>query len=235
MQAVLLSAGEGSRLSPLTSYIPKPLLPLAGKPLLARIMGGPMHTSEVGDPIIIVALDEFRDQFEYCLERWKEHVQLFTFPKPAGTAGELLRLSEYLKDEFLVYYADIWTEINLGRLIATWRRNPRVAIACLAVANRLKVDKGVAVLSGGRPPAEGMRTIKEIREKPDLEIPNLAGIGIFKKRILKYARAGEDLNATTVPAALASGEKVLAYPFAEGYWDIGSLSAFKQAQTRFNK
>ena len=241
VQAVILAAGEGSRLAPLTSYIPKPLLPIGGKPLLVRILEERMHTEEIGQ-IIVIALSEFRDQFEYHLRPWFGHgLGLFIFDDPAGTAGELLRIHDVLEDEFLVYYGDIWTEMDLGKMIKWWRRADPGFLGAMAVSTRLKTDKGIPEWVEGLGPPDPLDekglhrapTITAIREKPELPIPNLAGISIFLKAILRYARPGEDLHATTVPAAIAEGEKVLAYPFHEGYEDLGSFHAIKELQRRF--
>ncbi len=228
MQAVVLAAGEGSRLFPFTAAIPKPLMPIAGKPLLARICEKLL--AEEFSPLLVTCLTEFVDQFEYQLPS----VEVLAHDDgPLGTAGELVHLKNVLDEEFLVYYADIWTEHKLEAMANRWNRwkwsssVDKLPIAMLGVAPKLQVDKGVPTIEGGY--------IKEIREKPELEVPNLAGIGIFKKDILRYARLGEDLHRDSLAQALRDGERVLAYTLPEGYFDIGSYYSFRQAQKHFRR
>lgn len=230
MQVIILAAGEGSRLAPLTSYIPKPLLPIRGKPLLLHIIDALISDEEIGDDIVVVCQEEFREQFIHHTQGYikQDWVRLYAFDKPAGTAGEILRLQDYLDDEFVVYYADIWTKFRVSEAIRWWSERKENAIACLVASKRLQVDKGVPTfIDLGK---ERTNTITEIREKPELPIPNLMGIGIYKKRVLKYAEPGADLHGDTLPRAIGGGEKVLAYLTDEGYEDLGTLRAYKAVQ-----
>lgn len=231
MQAVILAAGEGSRLFPFTAAIPKPLMPIAGKPLLVRIVK--KLEEEDFSPITVVCLTEFADQFQYHLP----NVHLTWHDGPLGTAGEIHFLREVLEEEFLVYYGDIWTDASM-KAMANWWNAEDLALAALAYAPKLQVDKGVPVLDVTGPvdntwPVARFTDIKEVREKPEINVPNLAGIGIFKRDILRYARPGEDLNRDSLAQALLRGERVLAYELPDGYLDIGSFYAFKQAQKHF--
>ena len=121
-----------------------------------------------------------------------------------------------------MYYADIWTKFRVGEATRWWTDHRGSAIACLVAAKKLKVDKGVLKLRGAE--------VVALQEKPELDIVNLMGIDIYLKSVLKYAQPGEDLHGETVPRAIGSGEKVLAYPTDETYEDLGTLRAYKAAQ-----
>lgn len=219
---------------PITSAIPKPLLPIAGIPLIVRIVEK-LRTEGGIEGILVCVNSDFTDQFEYHLApEVNDYLTLLEHPNPLGTAGELLHAKPLLEKEFLVYYGDIWSDMPIHTFLSWWEGHPVKAaeavenpLGAMAVAQRLQIDKGIPAVDGSH--------ITAIREKPELEIPNLCGISIFKKAILKYARMGEDLNAQTIPRALAEGEKVLAYPFKQGYTDAGSIHAFKELQARFRK
>lgn len=233
MQVVIPAAGEGSRLFPWTAAIPKPLLPIAGKPLLVRIVEK-LQLEGLGPRITVTCLSEYKDQFEYHL-KWSDddEVEVYSHDRPFGTAGELAFLgelsgTEQLEEEFMVYFADIWTEHNLTTMVNRWKWGISVdmlPIALLGVAPKLQVDKGVPVIENHK--------ILKLQEKPDLDVPNLAGIGIFKKDILRYAKLGEDLHRDAIPAALKAGEDVAAYEITEGYTDVGSFTSFKAIQRTF--
>lgn len=228
IQAVILAAGEGSRLGPIASVIPKPLLPLGGKPLIVRIARKLLD--EGFSPLVFCVNEGFRDQFEYHLSQLPGLLaggnELLSSKVPQGTAGELLNVQDHLAEEFLVYYGDIWTDASLGEMVTAWNRVREKAIAMLAVSMTLKVDKGV-------PKVDASGWITSISEKPDVPLANLVGIAILKKGLLKFAVSGEDLNGVVIPRAIVNGQRVHARWLPEGYDDIGSLHAYRQVDAKF--
>ena len=239
MQAVILAAGEGARLHPVTSFVPKPLLPLAGTPLLVRIVDKLRAVERLDkvDKILVCVNAEFREQYEYHLKVYDRDVTVLDSPGPQGTAGELLHAKPLLEEEFLLYYGDIWTDLDIGHLLGEWDdyTRPRANVpppldpsllGLMAVAQFLRVPKGI-------PSILEKNFIKEIREKPLLDIPNLCGVSVFNRRLLKYCAYGKDLNGECLPKALAAGERLYAFPFKEGYLDVGSVADLREADARF--
>ncbi|TSA55924.1 MAG: nucleotidyltransferase family protein, partial [Planctomycetaceae bacterium] len=119
MKAVILCAGTGSRLGNLTKAVPKPMLPLNGKPLLAYTLNY-LTKFDIREIAINVHFspdqitDYFKDGQSYGASLHYSHEE-----KLLGTAGALVKLAPWLADEkeFLVLYGDILTDQNISLLI----------------------------------------------------------------------------------------------------------------------
>ncbi len=234
-QVVVLAGGEGSRLFPLTAWTPKPLLPIRGVPLLVHTL---RKLKREGWTDVVVCINEaHRDQFEYHVSTVGNEikVRLSTHPRSEelGTAGEIAAAARFIKggDYFLVYYGDILTTLDTGAMRAAYEGLEQRPAAFVAVAEKYRTDKGIAVLAGGRPPGEHERTVKEIREKPELDLPNLMGIDILRNDVLEQLAIGEDLHRDVLPRLLGSGLNVMARVVGDDYLDIGSVDAYRRAQS----
>ncbi len=174
MQCVVLAAGKGTRLRPLTEKIPKPLVPVCGKPILQHIVEAlPQEIDE-----IILVVGYLKEQIEaYCGKEFcGRKVQYVTQENPAGGTGESLRCAEtLLKDRFLVMYAD---DIH-GRAALEEALSHQYAM--LAVPSNEPQNYGVIELN-----KDG--TLKSIEEKPQQPKSNLINVGgmVLDKKIFSY-------------------------------------------------
>src|SRR5512133_1650122 len=112
MKAMILCAGYGTRLGTLTREIPKPMLPLAGRPMLAYIMA---HLQSHQFDQLVVNLhfrpDAIREYFGHGSE-WKVSLVYSEEAQLLGTAGGLKKMEAFFRKEeaFLVHYGDIITD-----------------------------------------------------------------------------------------------------------------------------
>lgn len=104
MQAVILAAGKGTRLQPLTNTTPKPLLHVGGKPLIEHVLDALPDTVTN----VIVVVNYLHEQLEMHLgNTWNNKSITYVFQDPLnGTAGALHQIKELLDDSFLVLNAD---------------------------------------------------------------------------------------------------------------------------------
>lgn len=116
--AIVLAAGFGSRLSPLTELHPKPVLPIAGVPMLSRILA---NLREAGVGRIAVNTHHLREQVERCIAEsgFAESVTLFHEPEILGTGGPLVNAKSLLSagDCFLLHNSDVIHDFDLKRMI----------------------------------------------------------------------------------------------------------------------
>ena len=125
MKAIILAAGKGTRLGDLTKEIPKPMLPINGKPLLEYII---RYLKENGINDIGVNLYTKSNQItDYFKNGSKLNVNIYySFEENLlGTAGSLLKFKDWLKgeDDFVVIYGDILTNQQLAPLIKLHKKN----------------------------------------------------------------------------------------------------------------
>lgn len=224
-QAVVLAGGGGSRLFPITSWTPKPLLPILGVPLLVHILR--KLRSEGWTDVVVCINEAHRDEFEYhtaALED-KMKIRLSTHPRSEeiGTAGEIAAAARFVKgDYFLVYYGDILTRLDTDAMRKKYESLEQRPAALLAVASKYRTDKGVVELDGNQ--------VKQIREKPTLDLPNLMGVDLLRYDVLEYMAIGEDLHRDVLPRILEKGMSVAAHVVDDEYIDVGSVEAFRRAQ-----
>ena len=171
--------------------------------------------------------EAMRDQFEYHLSAVDDeiHARLSTHPRSEelGTAGEIASAARFIHgDYFLVYFGDILSHINTGAMQKAYEGLGRPA-ALVGVARKYRTDKGIVGLSE-------TGAVLKIEEKPELEIPNLVGIDIFRSDALEDLAIGEDLHRDVLPRLLHLKKDVLAYVTHDADLDLGSIDAYRRAQ-----
>lgn len=163
MQCVILAAGKGTRMRPLTEHVPKPLIKVCGKPLLQHIAEA--LPSEIDEIILVV--NYLEDQIRaYCGEEFcGRRVKYVTQANPAGGTGDALRCAEpLLRGRFLFMYAD---DIHGAKTLKDVVSYP---YAMLVAHSEEPQHFGVLELND-----DG--TLKSIHEKPEVPPSNLINIG----------------------------------------------------------
>ena len=113
LQAVILAGGKGTRLHPLTSGIPKPMVPLFGKPVMEHMIAllGRHGYADIGMTVSHLAMDVMKHFGGGS--RWGVHLQYSIEDTPLGTAGGVKQIRSSLRDTFLVVCGDAVTDIDL--------------------------------------------------------------------------------------------------------------------------
>ncbi|MGH3104792.1 MAG: sugar phosphate nucleotidyltransferase [Gaiellaceae bacterium] len=227
MKAVVMAGGEGTRLRPLTSNQPKPMVPIVGKPCMEHILEL-LREHGLTDVIVTVAFlpQAIRSYFgdgealgltiEYSVEE-----------SPLGTAGSVRLASDRLDDTFLVISGDALCDIDLTKLIEFHRqRDAAVTIGLKSVDNPLEF--GIVVTDeDGR--------VERFLEKPSwgqvFSDTINTGIYVLEPEVLKHVptEGPYDFSKELFPLLLEMGRPIYGY-VCEGYWqDIGNLDQYRQA------
>jgi NDP-mannose synthase len=224
----LLAGGRGTRLRPLTTVFPKPLVPLGEKPVLEillrqlaaqrfrRIILSTGHLSEL---LMAVVGDgqKYGVDVTYCHEE-----------NPLGTAGPLALLRDRLTDPFMVMNGDLLTTLSFSRMLEYHRREQ--ADATVAVYRReVKIDFGV--IDGD----ESGRFIR-YREKPTYQFEVSMGVYAMSRSVLEHIPDGAKLDMPDLITCIhAAGGRVACYR-EDCYWlDIGRMDDYAKAQEQFEQ
>ncbi|MBT3586365.1 MAG: nucleotidyltransferase family protein [Halobacteriovoraceae bacterium] len=132
-KAILLCAGEGTRLGKLTKHCPKPLLPVNGKPLIVHTLN---LLKKAGIDEVVINVCYLKKVFTELLgngEAYGIKIHYLEEEQLSGTAGAVKKAQEYLENssEFLTIYGDLFLETNLSLLIEFHRKNAAAASICL--------------------------------------------------------------------------------------------------------
>src|SRR5918911_305375 len=227
MKAVVMAGGEGSRLRPLTSGLPKPLVPVVGKPVMEHILKL-LRRHGITDVVVTLQYmgsavrDYFGDGSEFGVD-----ITYVVEDSPLGTAGSVKNAQQYLDEPFLVISGDALTDIDLGRAI-NWHREKQAlaTIVLFSVPNPL--EYGVVITS-----PDG--SIKRFLEKPSwgevFSDQVNTGIYVIEPSVLELLPPATvvDWSSDVFPKMLQSRQPLFGY-HAQGYWcDIGNLQTYYQA------
>lgn len=233
MKAIILAGGKGERLKPLTNKMPKPMVPLIGKPIIEYII---MWLKSYGINEIALTLGyRAQDITDYFGDGRRFGVKLHHYIEdmPLGTAGSVKNAEDFLDEDFLVLSGDAFSDLNLDEFIVFHR--DMGGIGTIAVKN-VENPKGFGIVD-----IDGENKIVDFIEKPENPVKNTVNIGIyaFNKSILKYIPNccydfARNLFPRLIEGAKNSIEKggdknkfqLYAYN-TKSYWsDIGTLNSY---------
>lgn len=228
MKAVIMAGGKGTRLRPLTCAIPKPLVPLLGKPVMAY---GLELLKRHGIRDIAVTLQYLPDAIRNYFEdgtAYGVNLHYFEEETPLGTAGSVKNAEAFLDETFVVVSGDALTDFDLEPAIRFHRERGAVATIVLAHVDN-PLEYGVVITDDdGR--------IRRFLEKPGwgevFSDKVNTGIYILEPRIFSFYEPNRefDFSKDLFPLLMARGEPLYGY-VAKGYWsDIGNLAQYRQAQ-----
>jgi NDP-sugar pyrophosphorylase family protein len=216
MKAVILAAGSGSRLQPYTTLIPKPLLPVGGKPCIRYIIDR-LLKENISE--IIVCVNE--SDLPLFLHELRDVNVIYSISnEPLGTAGELFNCVNLLNDDFLLHYGDELTNISYKRLIRKFYENQ--GLGTLAILDRFPLPVGLVEIINNE--------IIDFKEKINIPLNYWVGIAILKKEIMKYMEFGKDLAKDVFPKIIRRGEKIYPEIFECEWIDIGNISRYRHAR-----
>jgi mannose-1-phosphate guanylyltransferase len=221
MQALILVGGEGTRLRPLTETVPKPVMPLAGRPFLSYMIDW-LGRHGVGE--VVLACGFGADAVREVLgEGGDPALSYVEEPEPRGTAGAIKFCASQLEDRFLALNGDVLTDLDLTALIAFHeQRGSRATLGLYPVDDAT----GYGLV---RHDPEG--EIVEFLEKPQRPGPGEinAGTYVLQRSLLDLVPADRavSIERDVFPELIGRGLHGLRL---EGYWmDIGTPQRYLQA------
>jgi NDP-sugar pyrophosphorylase family protein len=231
MKAMVLSAGYGSRLGKLTSEIPKPMLPLGGRPILSHIIS---HLQTHGFDRIAINLhfmpETIRNYFGDGA-KWKVNLNYSVEPQLLGTAGGVKNVEKFLRDgeAFLVHYGDILTDQDFSAMLQFHRE--RKALVTLLMHERARSNSVIVM--------DRERRIVNFLERPSdeerrgVESPWVnSGIAICSPELLDHIPAGvpADLPRDVYPKLMAGG-RLFGFPLSGYRCAIDSPERLAEAES----
>jgi mannose-1-phosphate guanylyltransferase / phosphomannomutase len=227
VKAVVMAGGEGTRLRPLTSNQPKPMVPVVGKPCMEHIVEL-LRGHGLEDVIVTVAFlpQAIRSYFGDG-ESLGVNIEYSVEESPLGTAGSVRLASARLDETFVVISGDALTDVDLQNIIDFHRqKGAAVTIGLKSVENPLEF--GIVVTDD-----EGR--IERFLEKPSwgqvFSDTINTGIYVLEPEVLRHVPTDRpyDFSKELFPLLLEMGRPLYGYVFDEYWQDIGDLEQFRQA------
>ena len=220
----LMAGGFGTRLRPLTSQCPKPMLKVGDKPILENIL---MSFVEAGFHRFYISThympDVIRDYFGDG-EKWGVNIKYVHEDQPLGTGGALgLLPHDEIDQPLFMMNGDLLTTLNLHSFLEFHDENRGVATMCVREYEH-QVPYGVITSEGSQ--------IKSMVEKPVHRFFVNAGIYLLDPTLVKSVKPGTRIDMPTLlEQQIDEGKVVNMFPIHEYWLDIGRMDDFQRAQT----
>jgi NDP-sugar pyrophosphorylase family protein len=222
LKAAILAGGAGTRLQPITEYVPKSLLPLGGRYVIEYVLNY-LHSNGITDVALLISNSELELLRNHLGDgrRFGLNVE-YSVAERIGTAGALKAASDLLGERFIVYYGDVLTSMNLKAMIEFHTR--KRAVATVAMSTSVPIDYGV-----GRVADDGRLTYFE--EKPVLkEYPISIGVDLFEREVLSYCGMNMDIAQHVIPRLMEEQKPVFAFLTRERHYDIGTFKTLEEVR-----
>jgi len=228
---MIMAAGVGTRLDPLTQKIPKPLIPVANKPIMDLIL---RHIEKFGITKVIANTHYLADLIHNYFDETNDlniELNYLYEDKLSGTAGGVKKCEWFFDpgEPFVVVSGDALTDVNLDELIKKHKESGSIATMALKRVPFSDVSHfGVVVIDENS-------KVTEFQEKPNISEAksNLVntGIYIFETEIFKYIPENQfyDFAKNVFPAVMASNKSLSAYVIDEYWSDIGTIGQYRMS------
>lgn len=218
MEAIILAGGEGTRLRPYTLTTPKPMLLVAGKPILHHVLE---NLKKHGITKITLTVGYLKEKIMNYFKDGKQlglSVSYLIEDEPKKTAGSILDKKKEVKETFLVAMGDTINDVNIRAMQELHKKSKAIATMCV-VKHQTKIEYGVVEIQNN--------SVSGFVEKPVLNHYINAGIYILEPEIFNYIKEKEDFAKDVFPRLLKEGKKIAVYEHKGEWKDIGRVSDYE--------
>jgi dTDP-glucose pyrophosphorylase len=219
--AVIMAGGRGQRLLPLTENCPKPMIPVAGRPILERTV---LHLIGHGVRKIYLAINYLGERIESHFgngERFGCTIEYLREEKPLGTGGALALVPDALTDPIVVMNGDQITQVDIGKLLDTHAAHG--VDATMGVRHyQIEIPYGVVREEDGR--------LVAMQEKPSAHYLINAGIYVVEPRVLQRVPRDVEFPITGLFEQLVADQRPVAVHYIDEDWiDVGRHDDLRRA------
>jgi len=227
MKAVILAGGEGTRLRPYTTVLPKPLMPVGNFPIAETLVRQLRHYGVREITFAVGYLHQLIEAYFGDGSKWGVSISYLHEDQPLGTAGPLAKLPQF-PEPLIVLNGDILTDLDFAGLYKK-HLDSNAEITIAAYSKRVKIDLGVL---------ETDRNLRlcEYIEKPEYSLKVSMGIYVISPSVLPYIPAETRFDfPDLVHKLLDNDKKIQTFPF-EGIWlDIGRSDDYAGATEMYEQ
>jgi len=239
MKVLIFAAGLGTRLKHLTKNKPKALVEFNGKPILEHLI---LKLKTQGFNDFVINVHHFANQIETFLKENEYFNSSFEISDEREmlleTGGGLLKAKPFLlnSENFIIYNADIFSDINLAKLVSEHKKNK--ALATLAVQERetsrkLIFNEENELCQWKNFKTNEIKIAKETNSK--LTAWAFTGIHIVNNQIFKHITETGKFSIIDLYLRLAKNHKISAYESNHTFWfDLGKPENIKDAENYIN-
>jgi mannose-1-phosphate guanylyltransferase / phosphomannomutase len=228
MQVVIMAGGKGTRVSSIAGDIPKPMIPVCGKPVLEHQIER-LKKNKLKDIILVIGhLGQYIKDYFDDGSRFGCNISYYTEAEPLGTAGALFKLKN-LSDDFILLNGDIIFDIDFSRMI-NFHCEKKAHVTIAVHPNSHPFDSAVIFSNSDN---QVTRWLNKEDERTYCKNQVNAGIHILSTEFLKkcpQTKEKVDLDRDILKASI-SGGKIFAYSTPEYIKDMGTPERYAQVSS----
>jgi len=245
LDAIILCGGFATRLEPVTLFVPKPLLPIGGKPILEHIVDS---VAALGaDRIVLSTNKKFHDQFKYWADNklasgFKKRIEIIMEPtmhegeKFGAIKGIRYTIeSAKLNDDLIIIAGDNYFKFDLRKLYESFKKTRKTTIAVYDIKSKEEATHfGVVKMQGD--------VVKGFEEKPKATDSSFISTGIYvfpKEGLPKFDEYVRDGNNPDAPGYflqwLIKKEQIHGVVYSDEWYDIGTIDTYRSVFDRHLK
>lgn len=220
--AVIMAGGKGSRLGDLTQKCPKPMLTVAGRPILERII---LHLVGSGIRKIFISVNYMSEVIQNYFQdghKFGCEISYIQEPKALGTAGSLAYLPKDLSHPILVMNGDLVTSFDVLQLLESHETSKSVGTVCVR-PHLIEIPYGVV--------SSKEKKVLSIEEKPSLSINVSGGVYVLNPSVLALIQTEEEIHMPELIQRLIQNQLPVGSFELEGDWiDVGRKEDLNRAK-----
>ncbi len=223
---VIMAGGRGTRLSPFTKILPKPLVPIGEKPIIELIMD---NFKKYGFYKFLISLNYKGDMIKmYFSENTNGYrIEYIEENNYLGTAGALSLARDRLKETFILSNCDVIIDANFDSLLKYHKENKN-KVTILAVIRRVRIPYGVLKIQNA--------TLDEIVEKPEYCFIVNSGVYVMEPEIVELIPKNKSIDMPDLLLlAKREGFKVQVYLVSCSWFDVGEWEEYRKAAEYIKK
>ena len=218
----ILAGGRGTRLAPLTESTPKPMVKVAGRPILERLV---LHLMSAGIRTFHISVNYLAHQIEDHFgngDRFGCAIHYLREQIPLGTGGPLSLLDPVPESPVIVLNGDLVTQCDVGRMIDTHERSGYAATFGVRPYS-IQIPYGVAEVDGDR--------LMKVHEKPVQRMMINSGIYVLSAKAISMVPKGASYPITDLfGECLTQGIAVGAHIVSDDWIDVGQIDELRRAR-----
>ena len=228
MKAVILAGGLGTRLRPYTKSLPKPMLPLGGKPILEYEIE---WARKNGIKEIVLCVSYLRNKIEDYFGDGKKFgvkIEYAISKKPLATAGQLKTAEKFIDDTFVCLYGDSIYNFSLRNMIKHHKKS-RANVTMSLFDYRFNLKYGVI-------DTKKSGQVTAWNEKPEISAKINIGCYVMEPEVLKLIPKNKEYGMDDViRKVLSRKKKVSSVTSKNGFIDIGDKDTYEKTNEEYSK
>jgi dTDP-glucose pyrophosphorylase len=224
---VIMAGGKGTRLSPFTDVLPKPLIPIKGKTIISRITEN-FFTQGFNKFYISINHKSKIIKSYFSEKNESTKINFIEEKKPLGTSGALSKLKKFKFENLFVTNCDTLLKCNLQNILK-FHKDKKNLLTMIVVKKKYRLPYGVCIAN-----KDGNFTT--MHEKPSIDYLVNTGVYVINKKALNYISTNKYLDFNELLEKIQKKQKkIMIYRIKEKYWsDVGNWSDYKKTLAVLN-